>query len=127
MNAVTVHLPALQVVVPLLTAPLVMLLRERNLAWAATTAASLCAVAISFELVNQVRGGGLLSYEVGAWPAPFGIEIIVDSLSALLLVIVSGASSVALLVARTSLGQEVPEGRQHLFYTAWLLALAGLN
>lgn len=120
------HLPVLPVVVPLLTAPLVVLLRERGLAWAATLAASLCTFAMAVHLVDVIRAGGPLSYEVGGWPAPYGIELAVDAFSALLLLIVTGASTIALLAARTSLDREIPAGRQHLFYTAWLMALAGL-
>lgn len=127
MNGLTAHLPALQVIVPLLAAPLVVLLRTRSLAWAATTATSLCAFAVSVELVTQVRSAGTMSYAVGSWPAPFGIELYVDAFSALLLLIITGASSAALLIARHSLSPEVPDNRQHLFYTAWLLALAGLS
>ena len=41
------HLPALQIVVPLLTAPLVVLLRSPGLSWAAATAASIMAFIIS--------------------------------------------------------------------------------
>lgn len=121
------HLPALQVVVPLMTAPLVALLRQKNLAWAATTAASLCAFGISLELLTQVRSAGTLSYAVGSWPPPYGIELVVDSFSVLLLIIVTGASSAALLVARNSLDYEISRARQHFFYAAWLLALAGLS
>ena len=47
------HLPALQVVVPLLTAPLVVLLRSPGLAWAAATAASVMSFIISVALVGQ--------------------------------------------------------------------------
>ncbi|MEX0707719.1 MAG: monovalent cation/H+ antiporter subunit D family protein [Woeseia sp.] len=126
MTTLTPHLPALQVVIPLLTAPLVALLRQRSLAWAAATAASVCAFGISLELLHQVRLAGALSYEVGSWPAPYGIELVVDSFSVLLLMIVTGASSAALLIARNSLDFEIAKARQHLFYTAWLLALAGL-
>jgi len=121
------QLPILQVVVPLMAAPLVILLRGRNLAWFATMAASLFAFAISMNLANRVREAGPVSYEVGSWPAPYGIELYVDAFSALLLIVVSGASSFALLIARNSLKHEVPEDRQHLFYTAWLLALSGLT
>ncbi|MEQ9560992.1 MAG: proton-conducting transporter membrane subunit, partial [Woeseiaceae bacterium] len=127
MNGMISHLPAVQVIVPLLTAPLVVMLRQRSLAWAAATAASLCAFFVSLELVSQVRAHGAMQYAVGSWAAPYGIELIVDSFSALLLMIVTGASSAALLIARTSLGREVPENRQHLFYPAWLRALAGLT
>jgi len=127
MNALSIHLPALQVIIPLLTAPLAALLRQRGLAWAAATASSLCSFAVAVSLVAAVRDGGLQTYAVGSWVAPYGIELIVDEFSALLLLIVTGASSAALLVAHTSLGKEIAADRQHLFYTAWLLALAGLS
>lgn len=126
MNALGAHLPALQVVVPLLAAPLVALLRERSLAWAAATATSLCAFALAVSLAAAVRADGPLSYAVGSWPAPYGIELVVDAFTVLLLLIVTGASSCALLIARSSLDHEVRKDSQHLFYTAWLLALAGL-
>ncbi len=43
MNGIEQHLPALQVVVPMLSAAVVMLLKPRGLAWAASTAdESLC-------------------------------------------------------------------------------------
>lgn len=126
MSGLASHLPALPVVVPLATAPLVVLLRERGLAWAAATAASLCTFVLAVALVDVARTGDVMRYEVGSWPAPYGIEMVVDSFSALILLIVTGASSIALLVAKKTLDFEVPKDRQHLFYTAWLLALAGL-
>jgi multicomponent Na+:H+ antiporter subunit D len=126
-NELLPHLPALAVVVSLATAPLVFLLRDRALAWAATTAASLCSFAIAGALACHVRNRGPLTYAMGGWEAPYGIELVVDAFSALLLVIVTGASSVALLVARQGLSREVPVERQHLLFTAWLLALAGLS
>jgi multicomponent Na+:H+ antiporter subunit D len=123
----SIHLPVLQVVVPLLTAPLAALLRQRGLAWAATTAASLLAFAMAIEQVSIVLDAGAQDYEVGSWPAPYGIELTVDAFSALLLLIITGASSVALLMAHASFSREIPGERQHLFYAAWLLTLAGLS
>ena len=120
------HLPALQVVVPMLSAPLVMLIRDRQLSWMLTTAASLCAFSISVALTQDVLDGGKAGYLMGSWPAPFGIELSVDSMSALLLLIVTGASSLALIAGAASLRQEIESNRQPLFYSAWLLALAGL-
>ncbi len=121
------HLPALAVVVPLVTAPLTFMLRDRGLAWAATTAASACSFGIAVRLAQYVRGDGTLSYALGGWQAPYGIELVVDAFTALLLLIVTGASTIALLVSRSGLEQEVGPERQHLLYTAWLLALAGLS
>lgn len=119
-------LPALQVIVPLLSAALALLLRPRGLAWAAATAASLFAFATAVMLTLGVLHGRNFSYQMGNWPAPYGIELGVDAFSALVLLVVTGASSIALLAGRRSLDADIAEERQPLFYAAWLLALAGL-
>ncbi len=121
------HLPALQVIVPMLSAPLVMLLKPAGLARAAATAASLFAFAIAIAMTIGVLDGGHYTYEMGSWPAPYGIELAVDRFSALLLLVVTGASSIALLAGRRSIDADIDESRQPLFYAAWLLALAGLS
>ena len=126
MTSLEQHLPALQVVVPMLTAPLAMLLRPRGLSWAATTAASLCAFAIAVSLTATVLAGGRPDYLMGSWAAPFGIELVVDPFSAILLLAITGASSVALLAGARSIDSQIQPDRQPLFYAAWLLALAGL-
>jgi multicomponent Na+:H+ antiporter subunit D len=126
-SAFELHLPALIVIVPLLAAPVTVLLRDGALAWGAAAAASVCAFGLAIGLALAVREVGYLSYALGSWPAPYGIELYVDSFAALILLIVTGASSAALLIARTSLAGVVADDRQHLFYTAWLLALAGLT
>jgi len=126
-NALAVHFPALQVVVPMLTAPLVVLLRPRGLAWAACTMASLLAFAIAVQLVQAVLAHGPVGYLMGSWPAPYGIELKVDALSALLLLVVTGASLFTLVGGRNSLDGQIDAGRQPYFFAAWLLALAGLS
>ncbi|MDH3840194.1 MAG: hypothetical protein OES35_04650, partial [Chromatiales bacterium] len=124
MSGLGQHLPALQVVVPMLVAPMVVLLRPRGLAWAASTAASVLAFVIAIELTLQVLGAGPVGYLMGSWPAPYGIELRVDALSALLLLVVTGASTVALVGGRQSLDAQIEADRQPYFFAAWLLALA---
>jgi multicomponent Na+:H+ antiporter subunit D len=126
MTGLDSHLPVLQVVVPLLISPLVVLLKPRGLAWAATTAASLMAFVIAIQLVLGVLGGRDWSYELGGWPAPYGIALVVDHFSALVLLVVTGASTIALLAGRASLDAQIETARQPLFLSAWLLVLAGL-
>ncbi|MGB5336907.1 MAG: monovalent cation/H+ antiporter subunit D family protein [Woeseiaceae bacterium] len=121
------HLPALQVIVPMLSAPLVMLLKPGGLARAAATAASLFAFSIAIVMTMGVLDGNTYTYRMGSWPAPYGIELAVDRFSALLLLIVTGASSFALIAGRRSVDSDIDESRQPLFYAAWLLALAGLT
>ena len=126
MNALLPHMPALQVVVPMLMAPFVVLLRGHGLPWAAATATSLLAFSIAMQLTIMVIGGNPLTYQMGSWAAPYGIELQVDALSALLLLIVTGASSVALVGGRESLAATISADREHYFFAAWLLALAGM-
>ena len=122
----THHLPILQVVVPLLTAPLVVLLRVRGLAWAAATSASLFSFAIAVRLTQIVVEQGTVTYLMGSWPAPYGIELSITAFTTLLLLIVTGSSSFSLLAARHSVDDQLDQGRQPFFYAAWLLAVAGL-
>ena len=126
MNGLAQHFPALQVVVPMLVAPLVILLRPRGLAWAACTAASVLAFAIAVQLAQGVLDGGAAGYLMGSWPAPYGIELRVDALSALMLLVITGASVMALVGGRNSLDSQIESSRQPYFYAAWLMALAGL-
>jgi multicomponent Na+:H+ antiporter subunit D len=125
-NALTAHLPALQVIVPMLMAPFVVLLRARSLSWAAATATSLLAFAVAMQLTALVMGGTPISYQMGSWAAPYGIELQVDALSALVLLVITGASSVALIGGRESLAAIISEDREPYFFAAWLLALAGM-
>lgn len=126
MTSAVDHLPALQAVVPMLAAPLVVLLRVGGLAWAATTATSVLCFFIAVTLTGAVLGGGPVTYAMGGWPAPYGIALEVDALSALLLLVLTGASSLALIGGRASLDADIEPSRQSLFYAAWLLVLAGL-
>ncbi len=122
----TAHLPALQVVVPLLAAPLTVLLRRRDLAFVVALAASWFALAVSLALWQQVSGQGTLSYAIGNWPPPWGIEYRVDRLSSFVLVLVSGIAAVVLPYTRRSTDDEIAQNQQYLFYTMFLLCLAGL-
>ena len=76
--SLTSQLPALQVVVPLLTAPLVVLLRGPGLAWAAATAASVMSFAIAIALTAEVLASGTISYDMSGWPGPYGITLRFD-------------------------------------------------
>jgi len=126
-SALQAHMPALQVIVPMLSAPLMLMLKERRLCWAATTLTSLCSFAVAVALCMAVLSGGESDYLMGSWADPYGIELGVDAFSVLLLLVVNGASTLALLGAFGSLNKDIDGERQPLFYAAWLLAVAGLN
>ncbi|MBT8092519.1 MAG: monovalent cation/H+ antiporter subunit D family protein [Gammaproteobacteria bacterium] len=104
-----------------------MLLKPSGLARAAATVASIMAFVIAVGMTIGVLGDHSYTYRMGNWPAPYGIELAVDRFSALLLLIVTGASTLALLAGARSVDADIHESRQPLFYAAWLLALAGLS
>jgi multicomponent Na+:H+ antiporter subunit D len=120
------HLPALQVVVLLLGVPMAAALRARHLAWLTATCVSAVAFAVAVQLTVAVTVHGAVHYDVGGWPPPYGIELRVDAFSAMLLLIVTGASSIVLLAARAVIHTEIGAAREPLFYAAWLLVTAGL-
>lgn len=120
------HLPVLQVLVPLLAAPLCALLRHPVLAWALATLASWTALVIAGLILVQVLATGPISYWIGNWPPPWGIEYRIDTLSAFMLVLVTGLGAVVMPYARISLAAEVPSDRLVWYYAMYLLCLAGL-
>jgi multicomponent Na+:H+ antiporter subunit D len=120
------HLPALQVVIPLLSAPLCLLLNKPRVAWALSLVASWLALIIAIALLQQVLSTGTLSYELGGWAAPWGIEYRVDPVNAFVLLIVASIGAVLMPFALRSVAREIPAERHALFYTAYLLCLAGL-
>jgi len=120
------HLPALQVVVPLMAAPLIVLLRSGRAGWLIATLVSWFALAVAVMLFMRVQSVGVISYAIGNWPPPWGIEYRVDALNAFVLVLVSLIASVVLPYARTSIAAEVPADRHYLLYSMFVLCLCGL-
>ena len=101
-QALLAGLPALQIVLPLLAAPVCFLLRKHGMAWLVAFAVSLVAFAVSIALFAQTSEGGILSYAMGGWPPPWGIEYRIDRFNAFILLLVSGMVAVALAFARQS-------------------------
>ena len=124
--AVTQQLPALQVVVPLLAAPACLALRNARVAWFLALVASWAALLIAVLLLDRVLAEGVISYRLGGWAPPWGIEYRVDIVNAFVLLIVSGISAVVVPFAARSVAREIPADRITLFYISYLLCLTGL-
>lgn len=122
----TAHLPALQVVVPLASAPLCLLLRNPRHAWACALTVSWLALAIAVLLAQRVYAEGTISYAIGAWATPWGIEYRVDMAGALMILVITTIGAVVTPYARRSVAHEIPKKIAGLFYTCYLLCLTGL-
>jgi multicomponent Na+:H+ antiporter subunit D len=123
---IAAHLPALQVVIPLMAAPVCVLLRRPVLAWALTLAVSWVVLAIAVALLLRVLETGPVTYPLGNWAAPWGIEYRVDMAGAFVLVIVAAIGAVVTPFARRSVEHEIARDRIYLFYAMYLLCLTGL-
>lgn len=121
-----VHLPILQVIIPLIAAPICLLLNRSQLVWLFSLLVSGLAFVISILLLQQVITSGVISYELGGWQAPWGIEYRIDKLNAFLLLIISGMSTVVLVAAQTSIEKEIPKDKHTYFYVLYLLSLTGM-
>ena len=120
------HLPVLQVIVPLMAAPLCLFITRARLVWIFALIVSGLTFIISCLLLQQVMTSGTIIYELGGWEAPWGIEYRIDQLNAFLLLIISAISTVVLFAADTSIREEIPANRYTLFYVLYLLSLAGM-
>ncbi|CCQ73458.1 monovalent cation/H+ antiporter subunit D family protein [Magnetospira sp. QH-2] len=120
------HLPALQIVLPLMAAPVCVLIRRGLGAWSLAMVVSILSLIISLAILFQVMETGVIRYALGDWAAPWGIEYRIDLINAFVMVIVSGIAAVVGVFAKASVEKEIPQDRHYLFYTAYLLCLTGL-
>ncbi len=123
---VVAHLPALQVVVPLIAAPILVLVQREWFAWSVALLVTWATFALSALLVHQVFILEVVSYDLGGWAPPLGIEYRVDAANALVIAIVAGIAALATTYARASIQAEIPRRNQPLFYVLLLLCVSGL-
>jgi multicomponent Na+:H+ antiporter subunit D len=126
MNGLAAHLPVLQVIVPLFGALLTGFMRRGNAAWTVAAAVTWLMPAIAAALLASVLAGGPVSYHLGGWEPPWGIEYRVDVFNGFVLLLVSAVGAAMMPFARRSVAFEIDEDKHAWFYTMYLLCLAGL-
>jgi multicomponent Na+:H+ antiporter subunit D len=119
-------LPILQILVPLIAAPLAVLFRERLTAWLITVAAGWFCLYSSVMMLFHVRESGTMVYKLGNWPKHVGIHYNVDIANVFILVIVSAVAAVVFPYAKFSIDKEIPHEKHHYFYAMLLLCMTGL-
>ena len=90
----------------------------------AVTAMSICLIS-SVAILNSVIAEGTISYWLGGWQPPWGIEYRIDHLNAVMLVLVSVLSLLATIHAKKSVERELPE-KTTLFWSLFILMITGL-
>lgn len=120
------HLPVLQVLMPLLAAPLCVLVRNRTAAWSLFLLAGVGSLGCAVAMATRVVEGEVLRYAMGGWPPPIGIEYVIDGANIPVLILVSAVSVVVAVYSRPSIEAEVETRRIALVYACLCLALTGL-
>ncbi|MBI3435213.1 MAG: monovalent cation/H+ antiporter subunit D family protein, partial [Proteobacteria bacterium] len=126
MTALREQLAALQVVIPLFGALLAALLRRGLHAFVVALAVTWTLPVIAAALLWQTLTGGPVSYALGGWAPPIGIEYRVDTLNAFVLLLVTAIGAIIMPFARRSVAREIEDDRQAWFYCMYLLCLTGL-
>lgn len=121
------HFLILPIVLPLVAAPVCILLGRGQLAWLLATIISGLSFIISVDILMATLEHGALSYAVGGWQPPWGIEVRIDTASAMVLSVVTAVSTLVLVYAKASIAEEIDSAQHALFYTAHMLCLAGLS
>jgi multicomponent K+:H+ antiporter subunit D len=117
------HLAILPILVPLVAGALLLLLprHDERLRQAIGLAAAATQLALAIAVLAGVADGAYLVYALGDWPAPFGIVLVADRLSAVMLLVTAVVAVAALLYATT-----VPRPGAH-FQALFQFQLLGIN
>ena len=123
------QLPVLLLVVLLAAAFAVPMLgrKREHLAFLLTAGALLFLFLCSFALLYYVRQYGPFSYYLGAWPPPWGIELMVDHLAVYVLLTISAIAFLVIIYGARDLQHEIYSGARHWYYPLYLLLLFALS
>ncbi len=119
------HLIVLPVLLPAFVAALIMLFRRHTLRIGRTVsiASSLTLLLTAVFLVVQASDGSVASYALGDWRAPFGIVLVLDRLSALMLLL---TATLSLLVLWYAIQTDLDRRGWH-FHSLFHFQMLGLN
>ena len=118
------HLIALPILLPLLAGSLAAAVGgySRALSRVIGGVAALAHLIVCVLLLQASETGAVDVYSMGNWAAPFGIVLVLDRLSAMMLLLTSGLSLIGLLYANAAWAEE---GRR--FQALWQFQVMGLS
>lgn len=131
MNVWLQHLPVVPIVTPLVAGATILLLQESrrilrlSVAFASIVvqlASALVLLYLTTDAVPDVWQQGIGVYSIGAWPAPFGIVLVVDRLSALMLSLGAAVALASFVYSMARWDRVSPH-----YHTLYQFLLMGLN
>lgn len=118
--------PVLQVAIPMLFSLACVLVRCGKISFAISFAVCLFCFANAIYLFEATAGNAVISYHMGGWQPPFGIEYKIDQLNAFFILIISFFALVLMPYSYGSVRNEIDAKKVGVFYALFLLCVAGL-
>ena len=118
--------PAFLIVLPLLMGAIIAILPNRSMAWWFTFFVTLICTYTAFGLFQHIYFDSFLLYTMGGWAPPHGISLIVDGLSAPILLLISVMAMLTVIYALPASISEIEPKKRGPFYAAFLICFAGL-
>lgn len=114
------------IVIPAIIGPLMVLTmrHDAGLQRIAGLASMVTLVGVTVALLVAASGGDVESYELGSWPAPFGIVLVLDRLSALMVTLTSVLGLIVLAYASVT-GWDQRGRNFHALFQFQLMGLFG--
>jgi len=125
-EALAVHAPVLLVLAPFMMSTASVFAPNGRFAWGMALLTSAFTVWMSLVLASDVAREGVISYHMGGWAPPLGIEFRADGLNVLIVILISFMALMSALFAQPAVAREIRTEKQPLFYTAFQICLAGL-
>ena len=112
------NLVALPILIPLLTASVLLVVRGRVARGALAVAGSVTSLVVALVLLGPALRGDVQVVQMGAWAAPYGITLVVDGLAAWMLVLASFVGLLAMVLGVVSLNHPPRRGESRLLNRA---------
>lgn len=119
------NLIILPILIPLLTGTILIFLNKRIMAQRVLAAlSSISVLIVSFLNVQKVKSDGIQSLNISSWDAPFGITLVSDMFSALLVLTTNMIAFVCLLYSFKAIGEA---REKYYYYPVFNFLLVGVN
>src|SRR6056297_4213339 len=120
------HWIIIPVILPAMLAPIIgfVMRWDMPLARTASVAGTVALVAVALGLTALAAGGETFVYRLGDWPAPFGIVLVLDRLSALM-VLLTAVLALIVLIHAIATGWDARGRHFHALFQFQLMGICG--
>ena len=126
MELILKNLPILVVITPLMMSLVVAVFSNYKISWILSCITTFITFCFSIGLFFELKNTNLISYHLGNWIPPLGIEYVIDSVSIIPVLVISFFSFIATIFSIKFFKNEIDLTLIPKTYCLWLLAIAGL-